>query len=221
MKKALIVYGGWEGHAPEPMARLIAAELKEIQFEVELSNSLDSFLDEARLKTFALIVPIWTMGRLTPGQSGALYGAIASGVGLGGFHGGMGDAFRDDLSYQFMTGGQAVAHPDNLRDYTVNLIKKSDPIVSDLNDFSIHSEQCYMHVDPANRGVGDHHLSNGKHALDQWNGHAGRMETKAWKRACFLFCDRTYRRGFRYPPVREILIRGLSWAARAADLGSN
>src|ERR1700733_8151748 len=115
-KKALIVYGGWSGHQPKETAELVGGDLTGAGFEVELSETLDSFLDEARLKTFDLIVPHWTMGQLTGEQEKALVGAVASGVGLGGIHGGMGDAFRGNTLYQFVVGGQFVAHPDNHKD---------------------------------------------------------------------------------------------------------
>jgi len=117
-KKALIVYGGWDGHHPKETAELIGGDLSNAGFEVVVSHTLDSLLDEARLKTFDLIVPHWTMGHLTGEQEKALLEAVASGVGLGGIHGGMGDAFRNQTNYQFAVGGQFVAHPDNHKDYT-------------------------------------------------------------------------------------------------------
>ena len=83
---------------------------------------------------------------------------MKSGVGIGGWHGGMADSFRNNTEYQFMVGGQWVAHPGNIIDYRVNITNHDDPITAGLNDFAMHSEQYYMHVDPSNRGAGDHHL---------------------------------------------------------------
>src|ERR1700722_10436337 len=123
MKKALIVYGGWDGHKPKETSEIAATDLRAAGFTVELSDKLDVLLDEIRLKTFDLIVPNWTMGQLTGDQEGALVRAIESGVGLGGFHGGMGDAFRNSTGFQFAVGGQFVAHPDNLKDYVVHIVK--------------------------------------------------------------------------------------------------
>src|SRR5260370_29652299 len=76
--------------------------------------------------------------------------AVQSGVGLAGFHGQMGDTFRSEPKYQFMVGGQWVAHPGNIMDYTVNVTKPNDPIMQGVTDFPYHSEQYYMHVDPSN-----------------------------------------------------------------------
>src|SRR5260221_11465894 len=120
-KKALIVYGGWDGHHPKETSEIAAHDLREAGFAVELSDTLDAFLDEERLKTFDLIVPNWTMGQMTGEQEGPLLRAVAGGVGLGGFHGGMGDAFRNNSGYQFAVGGQFVSHPDNHKDYTLQI----------------------------------------------------------------------------------------------------
>jgi len=213
-KKALIVYGGWEGHFPKETSQIVARDLRDAGFDVELSDSLDSFLDEARLKSFDLIVPNWTMGQLTGDQEGALIRAIESGVGLGGFHGGMGDAFRNSTEYQFVVGGQFVAHPDNLKDYVVHIVKSSDPIVAGLSDFSIHSEQYYMHVDPSNEVLATTTFHT---KCAPWVN--GTVMPVVWKR--------TYGQGrvfyqsighspkeFEIAQVREITKRGLLWAAR-------
>ncbi|MBP0649522.1 ThuA domain-containing protein, partial [Mycobacterium tuberculosis] len=76
--------------------------------------------------------------------------AIAGGVGLAGFHGGMADGFRDSIEYQFMVGGQLVAHPGDLDvDYRVRVTRPDDPVMAGIGDFDWHSEQYYLHVDPA------------------------------------------------------------------------
>ncbi len=115
-----------------------------------LSGSIESFTDAATLKTYDLIVPHWTMGQLTGEQEQALLSVIESGVGLGGVHGGAGDAFRSSTGYQFAVGGQFVAHPDNAKDYVVTITRADDPIVAGIKDFTVHSEQYYLHVDPSN-----------------------------------------------------------------------
>ena len=68
-----------------------------------------------------------------------------------------------NVEYQFMVGGQWVAHPGNIIDYTVNIINSKDPITRGLNDFSVHSEQYYMHVDPSNEVLAETTF-NGEHA---------------------------------------------------------
>ena len=57
----------------------------------------------------------------------------------------MGDAFRDAVDYQFMVGGQWVAHPGNVIDYTVDVTKPDDPIMQGVSDFDIKDE-LYYHI---------------------------------------------------------------------------
>jgi len=213
-KKALIVYGGWNGHEPETTSKLVAADLKTAGFEVELSYTLDAFLDEARLKTFDLIVPNWTMGQITGEQEGALLNAVANGAGLGGFHGGLGDAFRNNTGIQFAVGGQFVGHPDNLKDYVVHLVSKTDPIVAGLEDFTVHSEQYYMHVDPSNEVLATTVFQT---TSAPWVN--GTVMPVVWKRRygqgrVFYQSIGHSPKEFELAPVREITKRGLAWAAR-------
>ena len=152
-KKALIVYGGWDGHKPKETAEIMATDLKSSGFDVRIFRKRSMrFSMRAKLKTFDLIVPHWTMGQITNEQEQGLLRAIESGIGLAsGIHGGLGDAFRVNTTFQFMVGGQFVAHPDNHKDYVVHIAKKDDPIVAGLSDSSKSiSEQYYLHVDPSN-----------------------------------------------------------------------
>ena len=213
-KKALIVYGGWEGHQPKETSEIAARDLREAGLDVVLSDTLDSFLDETRLKTFDLIVPNWTMGLMTGDQEGALLRAVESGVGLGGFHGGMGDAFRNSTAYQFVVGGQFVAHPDNHKNYIVHIVKGTDPIVAGLSDFSVHSEQYFMHVDPSNEVLA---TTTFQTATAPWIN--GTVMPVIWKRQyghgrVFYQSIGHSTKEFEIPQVREITKRGLVWAAR-------
>jgi type 1 glutamine amidotransferase len=150
MPKALIVWGGWDGHQPKEVGQLFRRVLGEEGFDVTVSDTLESFNEQTALEKLDLIVPVWTAGQLKPEQQAALCGAVRNGVGIGGCHGGMCDAFRNSCEYQFMTGGQWVAHPgnDGVR-YTVNIREHHHVITEGLKDFEVASEQYYMHVDPA------------------------------------------------------------------------
>ena len=214
MKKALVVYGGWDGHSPKATSELIAGDLRAAGFDVTLSDSLDALLDAEKLETYDLLVPNWTMGQITGEQEKALVGAVAAGAGLGGFHGGMGDAFRSATSYQFVVGGQFVSHPDNMKDYVVQISKASDPIVAGLKDFSVHSEQYYMHVDPSNEVLATTTFQT-KDA--PWVN--GTVMPVVWKRK--YGAGRVFYQSIGHgpteleiPEVREITKRGLIWAAR-------
>ena len=45
MKKALMVWGGWEGHEPQKCVERFAPFLRANGFEVEISDTLDAYLD--------------------------------------------------------------------------------------------------------------------------------------------------------------------------------
>lgn len=152
MKRALIVQGGWQGHEPKPVAEILAGALRAQGFAVEISDTLDAFRDARKLMQLDLIVPIWTMGTIEREQLEGLLEAVRSGVGIAGVHGGIGDAFRQETEFQYMVGGQWVAHPggDGVA-YQVHIEDTGDPITAGLADFEVRSEQYYMHVDPAIR----------------------------------------------------------------------
>ena len=150
MKKALIVWGGWDGHEPEQVAAIFERILKEEKFEVEVSDTLESYADAEKLLGLDLIVPLWTMGQIEQELVNNVSAAVQSGVGLAGLHGGMCDAFRNNVDWQFMTGGQWVAHPGNDGvEYMVNMKRGSSPLFEHIEDFQVKSEQYYLHVDPA------------------------------------------------------------------------
>ena len=132
-KKALIVQGGWDGHEPVQVADVFKNALEESGFEVELSDTLDSFLDKEKLLGLDLIIPIWTMGEINNEQLWPVIEAVAEGVGIAGCHGGMCDAFRNSVQWQFMTGGNWVSHPgsDGV-EYEINIKRGSSPITEVL-----------------------------------------------------------------------------------------
>jgi len=162
-KKALIVYGGWEGHEPKQVADIFNDFLTKEGFEVELSDTLDAYNDKDKLLALDLIIHHFTTNDITQQQLKSVLNAVASGVGLAGCHGGMCDAFRDSVDWHFMTGGQWVAHPgfDSV-EYKVEIKKGSSPIVDGMEDFPIISEQYYMHVDPAVNVLATMHVPPGK-----------------------------------------------------------
>jgi len=214
-KRALIVYGGWSGHHPEAFATLAEGLLTGAGFEVERSTQLDVFADREKMAALELVVPIWTMGELAEAQERGLLEAVAGGVGVAGWHGGMGDAFRGSPGYQFMVGGQFVAHPGGIVTYEVNLVKPEDPIVAGLADFTVTSEQYYLHVDPANEVLATTTFS-GEHA--PWV--EGCVMPVVWKKRFgagrVFYCALGHApEDFAVPEVLEIVRRGLLWAGRA------
>lgn len=214
MKQALVVWGGWDGHTPRQSAELFASILQNEGYQVEVSDTLDAYLDSDKLKALDLIVPVWTMGSITREQEKSLLEAVASGVGLAGWHGSMCDSFRNNTEYQWMTGGQWVAHPGGVIDYEVNITRPDDPIVAGLKDFKLHSEQYYMHVDPANEVLATTTFS-GQYAY--WI--EGVVMPVVWKRrygqARVFYASFGHVVGdFDTPEAREIVRRGMLWASK-------
>ena len=214
MKSALIVWGGWQGHQPESSANLFAGILRDEGYEVELSDTLDAYLNAEKLQSLSLIVPTWTMGTIKAEQERGLLDAVRSGVGVAGWHGTMGDSFRNNTEYQFMVGGQWVAHPGNIIDYTVNITDHDDPVTAGLSDFAMHSEQYYLHVDPSNKVLATTTFS-GEHA--PWI--EGTVMPVVWKRRygqgrVFYSSLGHVTADFDVYEAREIVRRGMLWASR-------
>ncbi len=213
---ALMVWGGWPGHEPRQCVDIFAPWLDSKGFRVTVSDTLDIYLDKRKMNRFSVIVPAWTMGQITREQSAGLRDAVRNGAGLAGWHGGMCDAFRADCDYQFMTGGQWVAHPGGVIRYTVNITDRDDPITRGLDDFRMHSEQYYMHTDPSNEVLATTTFS-GRHGGVSWI--RGTVMPVAWKRRYgrgrVFYCSLGHvARDFDVPEAREIVKRGILWAAR-------
>jgi uncharacterized protein len=212
LKKALIVWGGWDGHEPEQCAHILRGMLQEEGFAVELADKTAAFADPS-LKDLNLIIPIYTMSKIEKGEVENLCAAVRGGVGLAGYHGGMCDAFRNEVEYQFMCGGQWVAHPGNIIDYRVNIIAKDDPVMAGISDFAVRSEQYYMHVDPANEVLATTTF-NGEHA--DWIG--GHVMPVVWKKRygngrVFYSSLGHQAHEFAVPEMRTIIRRGMVWAS--------
>jgi len=215
LAKALVVRGGWEGHEPKPCSDRLVPWLKGRGFDVVVSDTMDAYLDPAVLAGLSVIVPIWTMGEISGEQFNALNQAVRSGVGLAGWHGGMCDAFRANTEYQFMTGGQWVAHPGGVIDYMVTDLDPVDPITAGLVPFWMHSEQYYMHTDPGNEVLAST-LFSGEHQGYTWI--KGTRMPVVWKRTwgkgrVFFSSLGHVSADWNVPQAFEIIKRGIQWAA--------
>lgn len=216
-KQALFVVGGWEGHQPVQCADRVAKELEAHGFASEIGGSLDVLEDPQRLSTFDVVVPCWTQGAIGDEQLRGLMDAIAGGTGLAGWHGGIGDAFRDSPPFQFMVGGQWAAHPGGHIDFTVSFSDRNHPITQGLEDFALESEQYFMHVDPTNHVLATTVVSG---------------ENFPWLRGCVMpvawvrpwWAGRVFYASvghnladFDLPAVTGLIVRGVCWAARELD----
>ncbi len=243
-KKAFIFYGGWDGHEPEKVSARFQKMLENENFEVIREPSQERLADEEFLKTNDLIIPLWTQGQMDDKYCFHLSDAVISGVGLAGNHGGMCDSFRWNIEYQFMTGSQWVSHPgstwyhhisdlspENLEyvqknypnppgafetDYRVNFKKGcSSPIVEGLEDFDVHTEQYYLHLDPCVNVLATTQVETiGPHSP---NGVVSMpiAYTKMWGKGRVFYTSMGHQDNiFEIPQVAEMTRRGFLWAAR-------
>jgi type 1 glutamine amidotransferase len=210
---ALVVWGGWDGHEPEKCAGIFVPWLREQGFSVTVSTTLDAYLDADLMSSLRLVVPIWTMGTITPEQEKGLLSAVAGGVGIAGWHGGMADSFRSNTGYQYMVGGQWVEHPGGIIPYRVNIRDRKDPITAGLRDFDMNSEQYYMHVDPSNEVLATTTFGGSFHPWIE-----GTVMPVVWKRRygtgrVFYSSLGHVAKDFDVPEALLIEKRGIQWAA--------
>lgn len=214
IKSVLFVWGGWSGHEPKQCVDLFAPLMEQAGYKVTIQDTLDAYLDLEGLKQQDLIVQAWSMGDIRREQLEGLSKAIESGVGFAGWHGGIGDSFRNHPDFQFIVGGQWVAHPGGIIDYRVNITDHEDPITTGLNDFDMHSEQYYMHVDPSNQVLA---TTTFRGDVLPWID--GTVMPVVWKRRWgegkVFYCSLGHvAKDFEVPQAREIVRRGLIWATR-------
>ena len=212
-KKVLMVYGGWDGHYPKQLTEKLVPWLREQGAILTISDSLGVYTNKAIMSDVDLIFQLWTMGKISQEQEKGLLEAVRGGVGIAGTHGGLGDSFRDNTEYQYMVGGQWVAHPGGEIDYSVQVTDHDDAVTKGVGDFKIHSEQYYMHVDPnvkvlaTTTFTGDH---------NSWID--GAVMPVAWKkyygkgRVFYISVGHTPK-DFDIPESMEILRRGIRWAS--------
>lgn len=219
-KKVLYVYGGWDGHEPEQCRDIFVPWLKSEGAEVFLHDDLACYEDSALMAEVDLIIQHVTMSQITGPRERALLNAVKRGVGLAGWHGGLGDSFRNNTEYQYMVGGQWVAHPGGVIPYRVNITDREDPVTRGLEDFDMKSEQYFMHVDPnvkvlaTTTFAGDH---------DFWID--GAVMPVAWKKQygkgrVFYSSLGHVSSDFNVPEALEIMKRGIKWAAESLEKGA-
>ena len=235
MTEAALFVGGWEGHKPEAFGDW-ASLLENEGFETVTFDTLAPFAEPQQLADVNLIVPIWSsarsshqpeFGNMTKTEEDGLLQLIGNGCGIAGWHGHMGDAFRDRPSYHFLIGGQFVGHPpgwpdnpipaDDFIDYEVTIAKPHDPIVRGLRSFQIHSEQYYMLVDPSNEVLATTTFS-GEHLWWIEGTTIPVVWKRHWDKGKVFYCSIGHELDdLKKPEVTEIMRRGMRWAASLDD----
>ena len=213
-RNVLFVYGGWDGHEPLKYKEYMGEWLGSEGANVTFSDSLDIYLDAAVMKNTDLILQIYTMSKITKEQEKGLLQAVKNGAGIAGWHSGLCDAFRANVEYQYMTGGQWVAHPGGVIDYTVRVLETGDELTDGLNDFPMTSEQYYMHVDPNVKVLATTRFGS---QIDEWI--EGCVIPVAWKkgygkgRVFYTSLGHNLSHITEVPDAIELLKRGIKWAS--------
>ena len=128
MRKAMIVWGGWPGHDPDLCASMMRGWLKQEGFEVRIETSTAAFADPA-IHELSLIVPIYTMSKIEKPEALNLCAAVRAASGSPAIMAACVTRSANSVDYQFLCGGQWVAHPGNIIDYKVDLTRPDDPIM--------------------------------------------------------------------------------------------
>ena len=219
MKKALVFYGGWDGHEPVLVSDRFAKMLEGEGYDVKVTDSQECLGNLEYLMSLDLIVPCWTMGDIDNDYVNNIAKAVGAGTGLAGCHGGMCDSFRSNVQWQFITGGQWVSHPggDGIK-YIVNINHGSNPIIEGINDFEVISEHYYLHIDPAievlattympSPSVPYYHISNKPIAMPV-------VWTKFWGNGRVFYNSLGHHNDvFDIPEAALLMKRGLIWAGQ-------
>ncbi|MFI6738867.1 ThuA domain-containing protein [Nonomuraea sp. NPDC050451] len=160
-RKALVVRGGWEGHAPVEATELFVPFLEKHGFEVRRAESPAPYADSEFMSEIDLIVQCYTMGTIEREELSGLEAAIRAGTGMAGWHGGIADSYRNSSDYLHLIGGQFACHPgkdpaeregsqaDNFVPYTVNMLPEAatHPITEGIADFDLVTEQYWVLTD--------------------------------------------------------------------------
>jgi len=212
-KKVLFTYGGWNGHQPKECRDIFVPWLESAGAEVFVYDNLRCYADSALMSKIDLVVQTWTQGTITSAEERGLLRAIRRGVGIAGWHGGIGDSFRNNVDFQYMVGGQWVAHPGGVVPYNVKITDKKDPVTKGLKDFAMRSEQYYMHIDPNVKVLATTTFSD---QYDAWV--KGAVVPVVWKKIfgkgrVFYTSLGHVAKDFEVPEALEIMKRGICWAA--------
>lgn len=217
-KQALVVRGGWSGHAPVEATALFIPFLQEHGYDVVVSDELDVYGDTTVMARTDLILQCWTTGSLTPEQSLGLRGAVESGAGFAGWHGGIVDAFRATPEYLHLTGGQFAAHPCEIHEYPIDLVpaRAGHEIVRGLPaSFTVMDEQYWVLSDPCNVVLATTTIP--ARDGDRWPGPVTvpAIWTRGWGAGRVFVCAPGHHLPtLERPEIRAVIERGLLWASR-------
>ena len=216
-RRALVVRGGWEGHTPEAATDEFLGFLRASDFDVVVEDSLEAYADAELMGTMSLIVQSWTQGDILADEFRGLRDAIVGGAGFAGWHGGVLDAFRQTVEYSQMMGGMFAAHPHGMVPHRVEFTDagRAHPITKGLDDFDLTSEQYWVLSDSLSTVLATTDIV--PLTSDPWPEpyRAPVAWTRPWGQGRIFVTPVGHGvDDLRQPVVRDLICRGMLWAAR-------
>ncbi|UZN04575.1 ThuA domain-containing protein [Cellulomonas sp. S1-8] len=228
MKQALVVRGGWDGHAPVAATDMFLPHLEASGFTVRIVDTPEVYA-EAAMADVDLIVQCYTMGEASGAAVAGLRDAVRAGTGLVGWHGGIADSFRASSDYLQLVGGQFATHPskhpddvhgdqsDNYLPYTVDMLPEAaeHPVTAGIASFELTTEQYWVLTD----GLCDV-LATTTHPAPPWHPwHRPLTCPAVWTRqwGAGRICVVTPGHSLdvlEHPSVRTMIERSMVWASR-------
>jgi type 1 glutamine amidotransferase len=228
-RRALVVRGGWPGHQPVETTDAILPFLRSNGFEVRVEDGIAVYADDDYMKTVDLIVQSVTMSTIEGPEIAGLRRAVESGTGLGGWHGGIADSFRNSADYLQLVGGQFASHPgkhpdehagdasDNFRPHTITMLPAAaaHPITVGIDDFELVTEQYWVLHDDYNDVLAV--TTQDVREFDPWTRPvtSPAVWTRQWGAGrVFVMTPGHSLAVVTNPTVRTLIERGLLWASR-------
>ncbi|KRA46182.1 ThuA domain-containing protein [Devosia sp. Root635] len=209
-KRALVVWGGMELHTPERSANVVRDLLEAEDFAVTVTDDYET-LGAEDIGSNDLVVPVITDGVLAAERMARLIEAIRAGTGLAGFHMGMATSFRSSVPFRYAASCYWVQHPGNIITYRVDV--GDHELLAGIGSFEHTSEQYYLNYDPAVDVLATTRFSGEFHP---WRKDVVMpvVFTTMHDRGRVFYSSLGHTADELVGPVREILRRGLLWAAR-------
>ena len=229
-RRALVVRGGWDGHAPVEASDSFLPFLRDNGFQVRVEDSPQVYADTDHMETVDLIVQCYTMGSIEPEAFWGLRATVEAGTGLAGWHGGIADSYRSTSDYLHLIGGQFACHPgkdpqqisgngpeNNYVPYTVNIAPGAadHEIVTGITDFDLVTEQYWVLTDPLIDVLAT--TTQKVRPWDPWHREvtSPAVWTRDWgKGRIFVATPGHSLDVLNDPNVRTIIERGMLWASR-------
>jgi type 1 glutamine amidotransferase len=228
-KTALVVRGGWDGHQPVEATELFIPYLIKNGYEVRIEESPAVYADAAVMAEVDVIMQCMTMSTIEADECEGLRAAVASGVGLVGWHGGIADSYRNTSDYLHLIGGQFACHPgkhqsertgeqsDNYVPYTVTMLPEAQehPVTAGIGDFDLVTEQYWVLADSYIDVLAT--TTQKVREWDPWQRPvtSPAVWTRQWGQGRIFVTTAGHRvEILEEPPVRTMIERALLWASR-------